>query len=84
MNSIEKYLKELPKGYKEKALRAYKDAPLNSLANVLNTRTAILHGFNWGKTVEGDEYWDKVYEIIRDGKELPTLEEGKQLQNIEQ
>lgn len=75
MNSIEKYLNELPKGYKEKALRAYKEAPLRPLSNVLNTKTALLHGINWKNTQEGNEFWEKVYEALKEGKELKTIEE---------
>lgn len=76
MNAIERYLQELPEGYKEKALANHKNCKDRNLrGNVINTATAITYGFVWGLTPEGSNFWSRVVDSLKTGTELPTLEE---------
>jgi hypothetical protein len=74
MNTIERYLLELPEGYREKALYNYKHhRSINIRANVINTATAITYGFVWGMTKEGSSFWSQVVDSLKAGTELPRL-----------
>lgn len=74
MNAIERYLQELPEGYKEKALANHKNCKDRNLrGNVMNTATAITYGFVWGLTPEGSNFWSRVVDSLQGLGELPKL-----------
>lgn len=73
MNKIEEYLSELPGGYRERALRAYKDHSTKPFKNIINTATAVGCTFIWAKTIEGYEFWDELHISLTKGTALPKL-----------
>lgn len=70
---IEDWLSELPDGYRERALRARREHQITQFGDQDNIAEALLCGFDWTKTVEGDPWWNKVYEHFNDWLPLPPL-----------
>ena len=73
MNKIEQYLSELPDGYRERALRAYKEHGFNPLYSIINTATTIMYCFGWDDTKEGSCFWAYVHDHLTKGIALPPL-----------
>ena len=76
MNKTEELLSKLPEGYKEKALHYHKTIPLGIVAkNQYTTAHALDWGFGWDLTEEGVDFWEDVYQHLKEGNKLPPYEE---------
>src|SRR5690554_5900851 len=74
--TIVEWLEELPDGYRELALKNYDPEYCDTGVNIIDLADALVWGFSWEDTPEGQVFWDAVYEWARCG--LPPLpEEGK-------
>ena len=73
------FLKQLPPGYREKALANYDRKRIKMCFvdkfDVNNIARAIDLSMNWLKTPEGQDFWSKVHEAARHGTldKLPML-----------
>lgn len=58
--TIKQWLEELPSPYREQALKAVSPAK----ANLPCTRMsyAIVYGFEWNQTPQGDHYWGELFD----------------------
>lgn len=59
METIEYYLKQLPKEVSEKALANTSDERLTLLSKGVSDALSL--AFSWDRSKEGHEYWSDVY-----------------------
>jgi len=64
---IVKYLKQLPKEYKEKALKYHSKYNKHTKVYPNSIGDALILAFKWSNTEEGRKYWEHVYNLIKNG-----------------
>ena len=80
MSTVKSRLRELPNGYRQRALRNYNqrfvDEQIIEDLNISLTY-AVKYAFLWRRTPEGHEFWRQVAVCMgRPHINLPTLPEG--------
>lgn len=70
--TIREWFNELPKPYKEMAI---KNLPVNeSPVKVTSLREAIVEGFDWDDSPQGNDFWNKVDDYLIGSKDkLPSI-----------
>jgi hypothetical protein len=71
MKTIKKWYKQLPDGYRERALENLD--PIRTKVKVESLHKAIQAGFYWNGNKEGLAFWVKVYDFYRGLERLPPL-----------
>jgi len=73
---IEEWLSELPDGYRERALENRKKFPLTGNTHATSKADAVMGGFGWKQTPEGQNFWIAVHEHFdTEPPSLPPLPE---------
>lgn len=75
MKTFIEWFEELPPGYRERAIKRYKEKPMfRREPYSLSLSVALFNGFEWRKTKEGHNFWKKIYEhYINLSNEIPPL-----------
>src|SRR5690554_5115380 len=71
--TILEWLEELPDGYRELALRSYDPEFCDTGVNIIDLADALVWGFSWEDTPEGQVFWDAVWGWAIGKGELPPL-----------
>src|SRR5690625_1832654 len=74
--TILEWLEELPDGYRELALKNYGPEFCDTAVNIIDLSHAVMWGFSWEDTPEGQVFWDAVWGCAIGKGELPPLPEG--------
>ncbi len=62
--NILKYLEKLPSPYKEMAIYNYHKQKFPQINDKVSSLfDAIINGFEWCKTDQGDDFWQEVYDV---------------------
>lgn len=73
MKTIKQWYDELPNGYRELALRNLNSIRMPFASHVGRMSTAILNGFLWRESPEGEKFWTAVCLHYSSGRTLPPL-----------
>src|SRR5690625_3421781 len=74
--TIREWLEELPDGYRELALKNYDPEYCDTGVNIIDLAGAVMWGFSWEDTPEGQVFWDAVWGWAIGKGGLPPLPEG--------
>lgn len=68
------YYEQLPTPYKQMAIYNRRKAPLDDFwATIDSLSSSLVYGFDWMKSPESDEFWQKVYNASNNGGKYPEI-----------